>query len=187
RRFASCGEFAAALAQETPAPPRAATPLRVPVTRAPVAAARGRDPEEDEPTPVPAVRAVPVPPVPAPAINFRDPEEDEPTPVPRPAARTVEARPAPAPVRLAEPKPAAPIEKRAPKLAKKPAPPPPVETEAEEAPPRGKPWRWVLLFAIAGLVALFGSALIGMLSGGSAPKGGAPVTRPGGSTGTRSR
>ncbi|AKJ05896.1 serine/threonine-protein kinase [Archangium gephyra] len=169
RRFASCGEFAAALVEEAPAPVRAATPLRVPVTRAPVAAPRVREPEPDgnEPTFVP-----------------------RPAPVQAPAARVVEARPAP--VRLAEPKPAAPLEKRAPKLAKKPAPPPSEEAEAEqeEAPPRGKPWRWVLLFALAGLVALFGSALIGMLSGGSAPsapKGGAPVTRPGGSPGTRSR
>jgi eukaryotic-like serine/threonine-protein kinase len=145
RRFASCGEFAAALVEEA--------------------------------------RAMPVTPVPAPAI-----ERPRPAPVQAPAARVVEARPAPAPVRLAEPKPAAPLEKRAPKLAKKPAPPPPEEAEAEEAaPPRGKPWRWVLLFALAGLVALFGSGLIGMLFGGSAPKGGAPVTRPGGAPGTRSR
>ena len=50
----------------------------------------------------------------------------------------------------------------------------------------------MLLFALAGLLALFGPGLIGMLFGGSGqsvPKGtqgGAPVTRPGGSTGTRS-
>ena len=167
RRFASCGEFAAAL-EEAPAPPRAATPLRVPVTRVPEAAPRLQEPDGTEPTFVPR-----------PAL------------VQAPAARAVEARPAPAPVRLAEPKPAAPLEKKAPKLAKKPAPPPPEQAEAEEeAPPRGKPWRWVLLFALAGLVALFGSALIGMLSGGSAqstPRSGAPVTRPGGSPGPRSR
>ncbi|HEX5747623.1 MAG TPA: protein kinase [Archangium sp.] len=158
RRFASCGEFAAALEEKVPAP-------------------RVHELDGTEPTFVPR---------PAAAI-----ERPRPTPVQVPAARVVEARPAPAPVRLAEPKPAAPIEKRAPKLAKKPAPPPVEEAEAEEeAPPRGKPWRWVLLFALAGLVALFGSALIGMLTGGSAqstPRSGAPVTRPGGSSGTRSR
>jgi serine/threonine-protein kinase len=168
RRFASCREFSAALVAEAPAPPRAATPLRVPVARVPVAAPRWRDPEEDEPTPVPAPRAAPVTPVPPPAID-----KPRPAPVQAPAA-----------VRRAEPKPAAALEKKAPKLAKKPAPPPPEEAEAEkEAPPRGKPWRWALLFAIAGLVALFGSGLLGMLFGGSAkstPKGGAPVTRPGG-------
>ncbi|MFE8596639.1 serine/threonine-protein kinase [Archangium violaceum] len=169
RRFASCAEFSAALEEAPAAPPRAATPLRVPVTRAPEAAPRSQEPEGNEPTfvPMPAARAAPVNPAPAPVME-------------RP-------RPAPA-ARLAEPKPAAPIEKKAPKLAKKPVPPPQEETEAEEAPRRGKPWRWVVLFALAGLAALFGSALIGTLSGGSAqsaPK--APVTRPGGSTGTRSR
>ncbi|HZI05954.1 MAG TPA: hypothetical protein VEZ71_18130, partial [Archangium sp.] len=203
RRFASCREFSAAL-EKAPAPPRAATPLRVPVTRIPVTAPPVRGPEapagtrpravaapeaEDEPTPVPFARA-PVTPVPAPAIARPEPR---PEPIQAPAARVVESRPAPAaPARLAEPKPAAPIEKKAaPKLAKKPAPPPPEKAEAEEdAPPRGRPWRWVLLFALAGLLALFGPGLVAMLFGGSSPtpketKGSPPVTRPGGRTGTR--
>jgi serine/threonine-protein kinase len=205
RRFASCREFSAALGAEAPAPPRAATPLRVPVTRIPVTVAPVQVPEApartrpravaapeaaDEPTPVPFARA-PVTPVPAPAIARPEPR---PEPIQPPAARAVESRPAPAaPARLAEPKPAAPIEKKAaPKLAKKPAPPPPEKTEAEEeeAPPRGRPWRWVLLFALAGLLALFGPGLVAMLFGGSSPapketKGSPPVTRPGGRTGTR--
>ncbi|OJT23276.1 hypothetical protein BO221_20650 [Archangium sp. Cb G35] len=160
RRFASCAEFSAALEEAPAAPPRAVT-----------AAPRSQEPDGNEPTfvPMPAARAAPVNPAPAPVAE---------RPRPAPAARVMEARPAPA----------APIEKKAPKLAKKPTPPPQEEIEAEEAPRRGKPWRWVVLFALAGLAALFGSALIGTLTGGSsqsAPK--APVTRPGGSTGTRSR
>ncbi|WP_375766729.1 serine/threonine protein kinase [Archangium gephyra] len=164
RRFASCQEFSAALVEQAPA--RTATPLRVPVTRIPVTVAPAQPPEP-------------------PAVQKPEPR---PEPVQAPAPRAVEARPAPAaPARLAEPKPSAPIEKKAPKLAKKPVPPSPEKAEeAEAAPPRGRPWRWALLFALAGLVALFGSGLIGMLFGGSAPKGGAPVTRPGGSPGTRS-
>ncbi|MFY0529877.1 protein kinase domain-containing protein [Archangium gephyra] len=207
RRFASCREFSAALGAEAPAPPRTGTPLRVPVTRIPVTVAPVQVPEapartrprvvaapveeaEPERVPVPAARAAPVTPVPAPAVQKPEPR---PEPVQVPAARAVEERPAPAaPARLAEPKPAAPIEKKAaPKLAKKPAPPPPEKTEGEEAaPPRGRPWRWVLLFALAGLLALFGPGLVAMLFGGSSPapqetKGSPPVTRPGGRTGTR--
>ena len=45
RRFASCREFSAALVEEAPAAPRAETPLRVPVTRVPVAAPRVQVPE----------------------------------------------------------------------------------------------------------------------------------------------
>ncbi|MCY1076161.1 serine/threonine-protein kinase [Archangium lansingense] len=197
RRFASCREFSAALVEEAPAVPRAATPLRVPVTRIPVSGPRGPEPEapaRTNPRVVDALaaeawpaRAVPSTPVPAPAVERPSPEP-RPQPVQAPAARVVEDRPEPpAPARLAEPKPAAPIEKKAPKLAKKPAPPSPEKTEEkeeEEGAPRRKPWLWVLIFALAGLLALFGPGLIGMLLGGStsspAPKGtqgGAPVHR----------
>lgn len=185
RRFASCREFSAALVEAAPAPSRVATPLRVPVASVPVPAApRVQEPEAPagmSPRAVAALAEEAGPArgsVPAPAV-----EKPRPEPVQAPPVRAVEARPAPA----------APLEKKAPKLAKKPVPPPPekVEKEDEAAPPRGKPWRWVLLFALAGLVALFGPGFLAMLVGGSNPpapkgtKGGAPVTRPGGRTGTR--
>ncbi|QRK04513.1 protein kinase [Archangium violaceum] len=193
RRFASCREFAAALVAEVPverveeavpeAPPasRAATPLHVPVASVPAPA---------KVSVAPATMSARV----ATALA----EAPEPAQVPAPCPVAVRQEPLVVPVRLAEPAPAAPLEKSVPAVreralpAKKPVP----ASQEEKAPPRRKAWRWALLFAFAGLLALFGSALIGMVMGRlsespnrSPPKrsvGGAPVQRAGGSSGTRS-
>jgi serine/threonine-protein kinase len=157
RRFASCREFAAALVEEAPAE-RVETPVpeALPVQRVAIPVAR--------------VQASAAPATVSPRATAALAQKAEPAPVQVPAPRPVALREV---ARLSAPK--------------RPTPPSP---EAS-GPPRRKPGRWALLFALAGLVAMFGPGLIGMLLGGSAPsapKGtreGAPVTRPGGTAGTR--
>jgi serine/threonine protein kinase len=187
RRFASCREFAAALTAETPVErveepvaepppaPRSATPLRVPVTRAPT------------PAPVPAATVT--------ASSSVSPLRAQGTE----EKRALAEMPAP----RAEPAPAAPIEKSAPAPVreralptKKPEAKKPEPSSEEAGPPRRRAWRWALLFALAGLAAMFGPGLIGMLLGRSAappsqpaPKGNVntspPATRPGGPSDAR--
>ncbi|HYO51768.1 serine/threonine-protein kinase [Archangium sp.] len=116
--------------------------------------------EEVEPAPAQVAAAQVVPVLQTPATPVQEPE---PEPVQAPAPRVVEVRRAPAAIEKS-----APVRERS-LPAKKPAPP----SSEEDDPPRRKAWRWVLLFALAGLVAMFGPGLIGMLLAG-----GAPVTRP---------
>ncbi|PTL80571.1 serine/threonine-protein kinase [Vitiosangium sp. GDMCC 1.1324] len=176
RRFASCQEFAAALVEqapveqaeepvpEAPPAPRVATPPRVPVTSAPA---------------------------PAPAV------EPEPAPAQVPAPRAVAVRQTPpAPIRVVEPEPPAPIQKSAPAPVRErslPAKKPEPSSQEDAAPPRRRAWRWALLFALAGLAAMFGPGLIGMLLGRvaeppslPAPKGSVNRAPPGGVPGARS-
>lgn len=179
RRFASCREFAAALTVEAPAEqeeapvaepppaPRSATPLRVPVTRVPT------------PAPVPAV------PVAAPAVVSaraavalaQEPRRVSSTQVP--AQRAVAVQTPPAPLRAVAPAPAAPIEKSAPVPVRERAQPAkkPEASSGKEGPPRRRAWRWALLFALAGLAAMFGPGLVGMLLHRGAPPPSLPAPR----------
>jgi eukaryotic-like serine/threonine-protein kinase len=90
---------------------------------------------------------------------------------PTPAAPVTAVRRAPAPlVRESTPAPILQARSRVPAQARAravPAKPTPLSEEQPDArpAPARTAWRWVLLFALAGLAAMFGSALLGMLKG----------------------
>jgi eukaryotic-like serine/threonine-protein kinase len=171
QRFASCQELAAALVAEArpaslpEAEPerREVAPVPAPVTSAPVPGqetfaalrvARRQTSVALAPEPGPVRPQVPVARV----------EERRPTP----AAPVTAVRAAPSPlVREVTPAPiiqarsSAPAQARARAVPAKPAPQS-VQVDAQPRPAR-KAWRWVLLFTLAGLAAMFGSALLGML------------------------
>jgi serine/threonine-protein kinase len=187
RRFASCREFAAALVAESPveqteepvpeAPPvpRAATLAPVPASQAEALFQVAKS--QRIPKPRDASEPAPI-------------QQPEPEPVRTSSARVVAVREAPVlAVKESVPAPIVQKERTAPPaparerpVPVKPAPPP-----AVDAPQGRRAWRWVLLFALAGLAVMFGSGLIGMLRGrGGRPNrpvpgrtvGGAPVTQP---------
>lgn len=169
QRFGSCEEFAAALVAEARPEPlpepvpevREEAPVPAPVTSAPVpgqeaftALRAGKrqssvvlSPEPVLPKPEPVRPQVPVARV----------EERRPTP----AVPVTAVRQAPAPIVQARS--SAPVQARARAVPVKPAPQ--SEQVGIESPPARKAWRWVLLFVLAGLAAMFGPALLGLLKG----------------------
>ncbi|WP_257453997.1 serine/threonine-protein kinase [Archangium lipolyticum] len=174
-------------------------PVRTPAARIPVVRQESPAVAVQEPGPEPMREPVRTPAARVPAVVQAPPAVVVQTPVPEPrresSARVVAVREAAALV-IKEPTPAPIVQKertvtpapaRERPVPVKPAPRPAVDAE----PPRGRrAWRWVLLFALGGMAAMFGSGLIGMLRGEGRPPnppvqrrtaGGAPVTQPRGS------
>jgi serine/threonine-protein kinase len=188
QRFGSCQEFAAALVAEArpeplpepvpevreeapvPAPPAPVTGAPIPGQEAFAALRAGKRqtsvalaPEPSLPKPEP-VRPPPEPV--RPQVPVARVEERRPTP----AVPVTAVRQAPAPIiREPTPAPIVPARSSAPAQARAravPAKPVPRSGQGGVEPaPTSKAWRWVLLFVLAGLAAMFGPALLKMLKG----------------------
>jgi serine/threonine-protein kinase len=192
---------------ESPRPPVAPIqqpepePVRTSSARIPVVRQEPPARAVQEPEPEPVRKPVQTPAASVPVVRQAPPAAAVQTPAPGPvrasSARVVAVREAPVRA-VKEPSPAPIVQKE---RTAPPAParerPVPVRSApapAVDAPQGRKAWRWVLLFALAGLAVMFGSGLIGMLRGRGGPPnrpvprrmvGGAPVTQPRGAPVTR--